>query len=146
MSDTKKTKEQALERDQRIIAHARNGHTMPEILDMEGLDKQNPARWHKLLRAHGLSSNTSRPSRPPIGLTKETVSWRYRLGRHLARLRDKHPQIELSRMIGMTRLEMTNATNASPTHDWTVSQIYRLSVATEIPFDELVIGAFKSSL
>ena len=142
MSNTTRTKQHLLERDERILAHARAGCTVTEIMDLEGLNTNNPQVIHRLLRANGVAVSKRRTNRLPIGLTKETDSWRHRIGTRLSVLKDRLPQIELSRLVGLTNAEINAATGAPTTHDWTISQLYRLSLALNIPFETLVTEAF----
>lgn len=146
VSETKKTKEQERDRAARIIEHARKGHTMMEIVDLEGLDPGNVKRWHKLVRDAGVTIEMGRASRPPSGIRPSNDAWRYRIGRVLNDLRDAHPQIEVSRMVGMTNVQIKNAT-AGPrdcTHDWTVSQLQRLADVSGIPFESLIVQALTT--
>jgi hypothetical protein len=146
VNTTRKTKEQERERVARVIAHARAGHTMTEIVDMEGLDAGNVKKWHEHVRNAGVSIEKGRASRPSIGITEQSASWRYNLGRSLGRLRDHLPQIEVSRMVGMTNMEIVAATGGtkrcpSP-HNWTTSQLQRLADAQGVTFEQLVTRSF----
>lgn len=144
--DTVKTKDQLIARDARIIAHARAGHTMTEIVDMEGLDASNTKRWHLLIREAGVVIEKHRESALPIGLVSATEPWRFQLGLRLRRLREVHPQIEVSRMVGMTNAEINAAIARPPTHDWTVSQLFRLSQSIGVPFEQMMKEAFSNPL
>lgn len=141
MLETKRTKEQLRERELRIIEHARQGRTMTEIVDIEGLDAGNVKHWHRIIRDAGVTIEKSRASKPPIGLKKENERFRFNLGRSLVRIRDVHPQVDVSRMVGMTGTQCLEATEKK-THDWTVSQIQRLAEAQGMSFQEMVINAF----
>lgn len=142
MIDTKKTKEQERAREQRVIEHARAGRTMTEIVDLEGLDAGNVKKWHRFLRDAGVTIEMARASNPPSGLRRSNDTWRYNIGRSLGRMRDQLPQIEVSRLVGMTNIEINSAIKTSPTHNWTVSQLQRLADAQGVSFQDLIEGSF----
>lgn len=146
VTDTRKTKEHEQQRAERILTHARAGRTMTEIVDLEGLDAGNVKKWHRLIREAGITIEMARASAPPSGLTPETDWWRWRLGRSLSRIRDNLPQIEVSRLVGMTNVEINAATQQRGfcTHDWTVGQLQRLATAQGFTFQEMVEGSFHN--
>lgn len=141
-----KTKAEEAEREQRVVDHALAGLTMTEIVDREGLDPLNTKKWHRMLRDRGVAIAMDRPSRRPLGLTVDTSGWRYELGQRVAGLRRQHSQIAVSRILGMTNAEINAATTAPPTHDWKISQIFRLSQAIDMSFETLVKDSFPTPI
>jgi len=135
-------------RKARLREHIKQGKTVGEICDIEGLD---PANQPKLMRREvadpeGLKISAGRNTTPPVGLLEIERSFRGWLQLKLAALRDHHHYADVAQMVGLTNIEQQRAMTFPYTHNWTIAQIQRLAAAHNMTFAELVTFASQPPL
>lgn len=131
-----------LEREERLIEFIKRGHAASEVAEFIGVDRDYAYKlMSRTAKKHGLEFHARRVTgnRLTYGLTDESRPLRARLGDHLYKL-NLNPT-DTARVVGVTAKAQKQARDRPFNHDWTLSQIERLSRECGLTFREVIISA-----